>query len=247
MQYCVPRKKYQKGKKIGFVLIIILFIAVVLFISFFGFYLNSKENQVFKEKTYYYVCAMKTKGTKELENIKDDVKKVGGAGKIYKKENYNYLILNVYNDESLAKDVFEKNKINYPNAVTFELKRKSISKKVKKQIKGDEFLFRYIKNHNKYMENVFALSLKYLSGALSENKFCSEILNLKFKLDEINDEMLKLESNKLNDLVKNQVNLELYYYSAFFDNFFKNDKKDSIVCEFVVNLTILSVEFFNNL
>ena len=129
----------------------------------------------------------------------------------------------------------------------FELKKKTITKKVKRQIKSDGFVFSYIKKHNDFKKQVMSLSLNYLSGKISENKLCMEILDLKFKLDEINDEVSKLVGSEVYKIIKNQVNLEMYYYSAFFDDFFKSDKKDSVLCDFVVNLSILGIDFFNNL
>ena len=248
MQVYVTHKVLKK-KQFNFVRFAIFSAIAIVFalVIFLGFYLNSKHNQVFKQQTFYFVCAAKTKGTKELENMQDDVKTLGGAGKIYKTDNYNYLILNVYLDEEAAKEVLEKNREVYPNGVIFELKTNKIKDSIKRKVKNEETAYKFVKKFNSNIEEISELMFKYLSGSISENSLCSKILTIKFNLDDLSDEMKKIDNSEIGEVVKNYLNLELMYFSSFFNDFFDSDKKSSVVCDFMVCLSLLKIDFFNNL
>jgi hypothetical protein len=89
--------------------------------------------------------------------------------------------------------------------------------------------------------------MKFLSGEITENDLCSRFLSLKFGIDDLIGEIKLTEDNVYKSLTLNYVSLEEMYFSSFFNNFFESDKKSSILCEFVVGLMLLKIDFFNNL
>lgn len=249
MQYCVPRVKSKNKYKFFKIFILFVLVVLLIFVVFMGFYLSSKRNRIFKEKTYYFVCAQKSKGIKELENMQDGVKNLGGAGKIYKKDNYNYLMIYVYDDGEFANSVVLQNKEVYANGIVLELKTNKINSKTKKLISSNDTYYKYVKKLNNDVENILKLSLNYLSGNINENSMCSKILTIKFELDDLNDlfKNEKFDEEKICNHIKNYINLEILYFASFFDDFIGSEKKSSILCEFAINLTLLYIDFFNNL
>lgn len=248
MQYFVTRLKQKRYKiKLSKCLIFLGIAAVFCVVIFLGFYLNSKQNKPLKEHSFYYVCAAKQKGVKSLEEMQESIKETGGAGLIYKKEKYNYIILNVYLDEESANNILEKNKEKYPRGEIFELKTNKLSSATKQQIKSNETIYKFIKVFNKNIEEIYLILMKYFSGEISENSICTKIMSIKFEIEDLSDQIESIEGNRIQTVTKNYLNLEIMYFESFLKNFLDSTKKRSILCEFLVNLTILKVEMFNNL
>lgn len=249
MQYfvtCKTKKSRQKSKAFFCVLIIILVLFLV-FIFGIALFFKSKQNKEFLEQRFYFVCATKSKNVKELENMQDEIKNLGGAGKIYNRDNINYLIINVYLEEESAKSVLKQNIEKFPSAEILELKTKIISRKRMQKLKNVEEAYMFLKEFNFLIKNSSQLMIDYLNSDVSENDLCSELLTVKFDFDDINVKISKIFESETKSLVQNYTNLTLMYFSNFFNSFFGSDKKYSIVCEFVVNLALLKIDFFNNL
>lgn len=248
MQYCVPRKKSLKKRVNWLKIFIVGGVSIVVFcVLFLGFYLSSKHNKIFKEKTFYYACASKTKKIKELENMQDDVKTLGGAGKIYQKDKYYYMILNVYLDEESATQVVENNKQIYPNGVVLEIKTDKISNSSRRSVRNNDGILKFLKKLILDVETVAELTLKYLSNDISENSFCSSVLLLKFDIDDLDIEIDMIKEGELKEITKTHINLEMMYFSNFLNNILDSDKKSSVACDFAVGLSLVCVDFFNNL
>ena len=79
------------------------------------------------------------------------------------------------------------------------------------------------------------LSMSKMSGNLSENAFCSEILKQKFRYEEMQSEIDGLQDLEIKNLINANVTLVLLYYNSFFNNYFDSDKKSSIICDFSVS------------
>lgn len=208
---------------------------------------RNKYKNEFLETSIHFVFAEKSKNIKELENIQDQVKEFGGAGKIYHKDGVYYLILNAYFDKESADLVVDNNKNIYMNAGVLELKTKKIESRTIKKIKATEFNVRFLKKLNSDLSKVIELQMKYFSGVVSENDLCSNLLTLKFEVDDLIYDIKSGDHANFKELVLNYSSLLEMYYSAFFNNFFDSDKKSSILCDFVVGLALLKIDFFNNL
>ena len=248
LQDYVPLKRAKNKRKTLIISAIIISVIILLFlIIYFVIFTKSKSKKEFLETSIYYVCAAKSKNKKELENMQDDVKNFGGAGKIYQKDEMYYLVLNAYYDKNSADLVAENNKEIYQDVNVLELKTKGVSNKTINKFKKSEVNFRFLKKMNSDLNAILDLQMKYLSGDITENDLCSKLLTLKFDNDDLIYDIKNFEENEFKDLVLNYANLKEIYFSTFFNSFFESDKKSSVICEFVVNLTLLKVDFFNNL
>lgn len=248
MQDYVPLKRVKDRREtLIFSAIIFIFIILICVIIFVSIWLNKKTKKEFLETSIFFVCANVSKNKKELENMQDNVKDFGGAGKIYQKDEFYYLIINSYFDKESAELVVNNNKKVYENIQILELKTKTISNKIRKKFKNQEVNFKFLKKMNKNLSETFDLQMKFLSGEITDNDLCSKLLTLKFDNDDLIDEIKAVEDNDYGDLVLNYANLEAMYFASFFNNFFESDKKSSVICEFVVSLALLKVDFFNNL
>lgn len=248
MQDYVPLKRAKNKREILiFSAIILIFIILICVIIFVSIWLNKKSKKEFLETSIFFVCANVSKNKKELENMQDNVKDFGGAGKIYQKNEFYYLIINSYYDKESAELVVENNKVVYENIQVLELKTKTVSNKTRKKFKNQEINLKFLKKLNKNLSEIFNLEMRFLSGEITDNDLCSKLLTLKFDNDDLIEEIKSAEDNDYGDLVLNYANLEEMYFSSFFNNFFESDKKSSVICEFVVSLALLKVDFFNNL
>ena len=248
MQESVTFKRLKKRKNNHLKIVIIFFvIAIFSAIIAIGFYLKKKQDSVFFQQSFYFVYASKSKKTSSLEKMQDKLKELGGAGKIYKKDEYYYLIINVYLNEELASQVASDNKAVYESVGVLEIKTKKLNRNSKNAMKNNESALDYVKKFNKSIDEISELQIKYLSSEISENDLCSDILTMKFNFEDLNDSLKIADDSEIKNLVNNYLNLNLMYYSSFFNTFFDSTKKVSVLCEFVVNLTLLKVDLFNNL
>ena len=221
---------------------IVLLVLIFSVIIALGVYANLRNNKNFKSKNFYFVCAMKSKKIKDVEAIQENVKKLGGAGKIYFKNNFYYLILNVYFDAESAKQVVDSNKNIYQDGLFFELKTEKIENSVKRQIKENDilkvaYLFMF--------QNI--IDVANFSGKVSENVFCSEVLKIKFELEKLKTELEKCGVDEVCKGFYSFIDLMIIYYSNFLGDYFESDKKSSFICQFLVDLVFVYVDFINNL
>ncbi len=246
MQDLVTGKIYLKHKPLKFLMIIfIILVVVVVFVL--GFYFKSKSYSEFAETKYYFLVAKKSKNPKEIINMQDSVKSAGGAGVVYQKNNYDYLIVTVYNDESIANEVLRLNKEKFNVAEILEIKTKRLKKAKKNQVKACFVLDSMIKKLNKTIDSVMNYVMQYLKQGLTDNKLCSNILVLRFDFDELLKRIDEIDDEKLKSFTYSYLNLAIMYFSNFINNFFGSTKKQSVLCDFVVNLVFLKIEIFNNL
>ena len=248
MQDYVPLERWRNIRKTLIIsvitLIFIIFICAIFFI-FLSLKKNTKKD--FLEQSMFYVCAAKSKNIKELENMQDNVKEFGGAGKIYQKDGYYYLILNSYLDKESAENVAGNNKTVYENVQVLELCTKKVSNKVIQKFKQSEINMKFLKKLNNDLNEIFVLQMQFLSGEISENDLCSKLLTLKFDNADLIAEIKLSDDGEFKSLILNFASMKEMYFNLFFNSFFDSDKKSSIICEFVVGLSLLKVDFFNNL
>lgn len=247
-QYFVTHGNIKKKKnialKIGvFVLVVLIFSGVVAL----GFYSNFKHKKNFKQSTFYFVCATKSKKYKNIEAKQEDVKKLGGAGKIYQKDKFYYLVLSVYDDFESANQVADLNKEIYPEIEVLEIKTEKIATKEQFNVKNNEKLYQFFKLSRSSVFDMIGLVVDRLSGDLSENKFCSCVLKSKFEFEDCKQNVEKIEDAELKNLLNSNISLMIMYHDAFLNSYFDSDKKNSVVCDFVVSLVLVYIDFINNL
>lgn len=248
MQYFVTSKTLKKRKKHYFnILFILVLFFILLIFTIIGFYLKRKQEIPFSRQSFYYVYAAKSKSINTLKYMQEDLKLQGGAGKIFKHDNVFYLLINVYLNEELAYNVVDENKNFYKDAGVFELKTKKIHKNNIYLIKKNEVVFEFIDYLNCSIDGVYNLLLKYLSSEISDNELASKLLLKKFDLNELYNEINNLENTNYIKIIKKFLNLNLMYYENFINNFFDSLTKNSKLCNFFIDLTILKLDLFNNL
>lgn len=247
MQDYVPLKRNNKTSQMRIISVISIIFIFFIFLIFLAFVLHFKRDKMFKQTTFYFVYAEKSQNSSDLENLSEKIKNLGGAGKIFQYEKYYYLILNVYNDEESAENVVKNNKEIYENISVLKLSSKKISYKTAKTIKQSAPSVSYIKNLNLAFNEIYQQGLEYLAGKISDNDLCVAILKLKFDLE---DDILMLKtdkSQKYSAICYEFANLEQMYFNSFFDKVFDSDIKTSVLCEFMVQMALLKLDFFNNL
>lgn len=247
MQDYVPLKKIRKSFKMRIISAVIVILFFLIFIVILAFVLHFKRDKMLKQSTFYFVYVEKSQNSNNLEILSEKVKDLGGAGKIFQYEKYYYLILSVYTDEESAEDIVRKNKKLYENIEILKLSLKNVSNKTAKIIKKLQASVSYIKNLNSAVDEIYKLNLEYLSGKLSDNDLCVAVLKLKFDLEEV---ILNLKAEKMEEysaLCYEYANLEKMYFDLFFDKVFDSDIKNSVLCEFMVQMALLKIDFFNNL
>lgn len=241
------KRRKNKSQTLIFSVIIAIIIIFFILVILISIYSRNKYSKEFVETSFYFVYVEKSKNLKELENMQDNLKELGGAGKIYQKENVYYLLSNVYDNQESAKSVVENNKAVYPNADVLEIKTKKVKNSIIRKYRENEINFKFVKNLNQTIKNICDFQMKYLSGLISENDLCSSLLTIKFDLDDVIKSVNQAEENEYKELILNYSNLEQMYFSMFFNSFFESSKKSSVLCEFVVGIVILKIDFSNNL
>lgn len=247
MQDYVPLKRLRKVPKmriISLVSVIFIFFIILIFLALALYF---KRDKVFKQTTFYFVYAEKSRKSNELEVLSEKVKNLGGAGNVIQYENCYYLILSVYSDEKSAENVVKNNKEIYENISFLKLSSKKISYKTAKKIKWSAQCVSYIKNLNLAVNEIYQLELKYLSGKISDNDLCVAVLKLKFDLEDVVLMLKPNKAEKYSALCYEFASLEQMYFNLFFDKVFDSDIKTSVLCEFMVQMALLRLDFFNNL
>ena len=247
MQGYVPqvylKRKPKLNIKLIVALVLVIFLCGTVLIISLG---KNKSYDVFERTTFYYVSAKSSKKNKDLEHLSSSVKSLGGAGITIKhKENY-YMIVNVYLDKSDAEEIAASIKSQFVDSEVVEVKIDSISKQNKSEIKSNSELKRFFKLFNNMIQDIQNTQMMYLSGEITESELCKEIINYKMKLED-SKVMLKEIETSVSKLVQEYQNMLSIYFEKFFNEFFGCIKKHSILCDFVVNLTIVKTNLFDNL
>lgn len=250
MQESVSLIRYKNKPKLNLKIIVAICLGVMFGgVIILSFYIKNRQIDVFKQQSFYYVYAYKSKKAKTLEKYQDLLKETGGAGKICRFEDNYYLIINVYLSEEFAQSVVSKNLDQYIDCGVIEVKSKSFSKISKNKLKRDEVLVSMIKNLNNDIFKLESFMIEYLNEKVSDNHLCSQILKMQFDLDYLKNSSISADEDGRTDLsiIASYLDLELVYYSNFINDFLYSSKKSSVLCEFFVDLTLLKLDFFNNL
>lgn len=249
MQGYVPYVRARRKKKQYIVPLIFLLVTILVITTIIVMVSNkNKKNKIFESTHLYYVYVESSTTTHSLKVKQEVVKSLGGAGKIFEHKNMYYLLTSVYQSKSSAEEVKKNLSQNFENCGILEIETKKISSKNKNLILNNieilEYL-KYIQNFNKELNNNY---IKYLSGEMSESKFVSFLLTNKLSINEKIKNLSDIkEKNNLLDHFNNNVNMNLFYIENFLDNFFQSSKKQSLVCELALNISMQLCEMFDNL
>ena len=244
-QYLVTadRQKNCVTKKVRVLAFLFLSVFVALAVVCFGD--AKKNNDVFGSKKIFVVFAESSKNQNNLTNTVENVKKLGGSGRIVEKQGVFFVVVNVYFDEGDAKNVQMQVKSSFENSgvVVFEIQK--IKNKTIQKIKKNQSVFEFFKFLSAETNNIHQYQIDYFSGNITLNKLCSLVLAEKLVLEE---KIKSLESLKQEwKSVFDNANLLLWHYNNFLDNIFISQKKQALVCDFSVNVAFCLLESHNNL
>ena len=244
-QYLVTadRQKNCVTKKVK--VIFFLFLAVFVGIAVVCFSDAKKNNNVFGSKKIFMVFAESSKNQNSLINTIENVKKLGGSGRVVEKQGVFFVVVNVYFSESDAKNVQMqvKNEFEKSGVEIFEVKK--IKNNIIQKIKKNQSVFEYLKFVSNQTTTMHQYQIDYLSGNITLNKLCSLVLAEKLVLEEKIKSLEPLKQ-EWKDVFDN-ANLLLWHYNNFLDNIFISQKKQALVCDFAVNVTFCLLESHNNL
>ena len=244
-QYLVTadRQKNCVTKKVK--VIFFLFLAVFVGIAVVCFSDAKKNNNVFGSKKIFMVFAESSKNQNSLINTIENVKKLGGSGRVVEKQGVFFVVVNVYFSESDAKNVQMqvKNEFEKSGVEIFEIKK--IKNNIIQKIKKNQSVFEYLKFVSNQTTTMHQYQIDYLSGNITLNKLCSLVLAEKLVLEEKIKSLEPLKQ-EWKDVFDN-ANLLLWHYNNFLDNIFISQKKQALVCDFAVNVTFCLLESHNNL
>lgn len=183
-----------------------------------------------------------------LESTQDLVKKLGGAGVVYKYHNTYHLVTSFYLDVREAKEIATGLAESYQNAGILTLKVDKISRSARNTVSNNHYALEFLKNLYHLTNDMQEDSMKYLSGNLAESDLCRNLLKEKLKFQELleNISEIKSEDTIFESLYESNARL-LEYIDSFFDRFYQSSKKRSLVCELGLNIAIEYFELFNNL
>lgn len=225
--------------------IFFLFLAVFVGIAVVCFSDAKKNNNVFGSKKIFMVFAESSKNQNFLINTIENVKKLGGSGRVVEKQGVFFVVVNVYFSESDAKNVQMqvKNEFEKSGVEIFEVKK--IKNNIIQKIKKNQSVFEYLKFVSNQTTTMHQYQIDYLSGNITLNKLCSLVLAEKLVLEEKIKSLEPLKQ-EWKDVFDN-ANLLLWHYNNFLDNIFISQKKQSLVCDFAVNVAFCLLESHNNL
>ncbi len=245
LQVCVTHKVKRKmsSTQIKSALCIILFFLIfgTILISLI---VSRKKENLFYGQNLYFVYTSKTKNVSSLENEKDMVKNLGGAGVVFLHNKEYYLICNVYIKKDEAEEIKKGIAENYHNAGILEITAKKV-KNIKhfKQNEDSKNMLKFIKN------NLFELAqteIDFISGKISEGKLGAWTLSKKQELEQLISKNIET-SDELARNMCSYAKLIVLQYDNFLNQFYFKSNKQSLFCEFVVNFSLIFADMWNYL
>lgn len=245
LQVCVTQKVKRKisSAQIKSAICVILFF-LILGTILISLIVSRKKENLFYGQNLYLVYTSKTKNVSSLENEKDMVKNLGGAGVVFLRNKEYYLICNVYLKKDEAEEIKKGIAENYNNAGILEISAKKV-KNIKhfKHNEDSKNMLKFIKN------NLFELAeteIDFISGNISEGKLGAWALSKKQELEQLISK--NIETN--DEIVRNMCSyakLIVLQYDNFLNQFYIKSNKQSLFCEFVVNFSLIFADMWNYL
>ena len=245
LQVCVTQKVKRKisSAQIKSAICVILFF-LILGTILISLIVSRKKENLFYGQNLYLVYTSKTKNVSSLENEKDMVKNLGGAGVVFLFKKEYYLICNVYLKKDEAEEIKKGIAENYNNAGILEISAKKV-KNIKhfKQNEDSKNMLKFIKN------NLFELAqteIDFISGNISEGKLGAWALSKKQELEQLISKNIETNDEIVRNLCS-YAKLIVLQYDNFLNQFYIKSNKQSLFCEFVVNFSLIFADMWNYL
>ncbi len=242
--YFLRKSRKRQGKRaIGFLLSFV-FVAVIVAVSL-AFAFKPKSDSFLGEKKFYFVYTNFNLKKDPLSDEQELIKKLGGSGVLMLHDNRYYLIANVYFSSEEAEEIKENINKSFPNCGIITV-TESLSKAQKRAVKSNENVYACFRFFSKFLIELQANSMKYIAGSLSESGLCSEIMAKKLEIAELIKENSK-NSDELGKKVLSNLSLAEKFLSNFFDEFFNSNKKQAVLAQLTVNLSLSWCNLIDNL
>lgn len=242
---CVARKKSQKNKiKSVFVVILTIFVFMFLFVFLVAM---KKKIVCFEKQDFYLVSAYQSKKESLCLEKKDLVKDLGGAGVIcFVKERY-HLIVNAYLSKDDADEVAEKTKETFEETEVIKLSAKEISKKNAERFRKETTAYQFFKKKQAFFKDFLELEMKYLKGDISNGQMISQLISKKLEFETLLKDIESFNKKEGFLILRDGLNAFVLEFEKLFDSFFESRKKQSLICEFYVNLVKVNVQMCEKL
>ena len=246
MQITVTQGALQKGHKTAsksvittILVFIFAFVSIVILIAV------RKKTLVFEEQYFYFVCADSSKKVGILDNEKEYLKNIGGAAVTHFYKNDYYLVANVYLMPADAEEI-KANLINdFSRAEVVVIKSEKFSKNVKKIIKQDAELLKFVEFLYKFNKELCSTSLDFYSGKITESEFISGFITKNLKFDELKKEITG--DGEVYNVFREYSSLFALQLSSFLNNFYLAKNKQNYVSAYYVGFVINYLEFYDSL
>lgn len=236
----------HKSKKILIIFLTVIFICLILISFLLWLSLKSKKKNYFVDSEIYLVYFEKSKKQSNLRELQSFVKNLGGSGEIMKKDDEYFLTLSVYESlqdaEDVLKGIFEISQ----NAGLVKLKINKLSKNIKSKLSKSDELNNLVLFLGDFTKNIINYQLQYLADNITDKQLVSFLLDKKLNLESYM-KYLEILDDEIGKMSLNTINSMLLYINNLFDNFFESSKKNSLVTNLSVNLSLIYVDYINNL
>ena len=243
----VPYKAARKRAKnsIKSAIAVILFFIFLLGIFMCLVYFRKVE-KCYEKQVFYAVYVEKNKRKIDADNI-ELVKKLGGAGNVlFFKEEY-YLIANVYLKEDDADEIAKGLASTFFGSGVIKIEHDSISRKKAMHIAQNLSVSKFFEKFYVFLSDFEEWQMQYVVGNLAESEFLTKLLKVKLDFETIVGEFENPDNEKIFDDIKTHGHMCLNYLQGFFNEFFKESKRESMICALKFNLAKLKVDLFDNL
>lgn len=242
---CVAHKKSQKNKiKSAFAVILVIFVFMFLFVFLVAM---KKKIVCFEKQDFYLVSACQSKKEALCLEKKDLVKDLGGAGVVcFVKERYR-LVVNAYLSKDDANEVAGKIKESFTETEVIKLSAKEISRKNAERFRKETSVYRFFKKKQAFFKEFLELEMKYLKGDISNGQMISQLISKKLEFETLLKEIESFNKKEGFLILRDGLNAFVLEFEKLFDSFFESRKKQSLICEFYVNLVKMNVQMCEKL
>ena len=237
-------KKHAKTQIKSVIATILFFVFLALIFMCLVYF--RKVEKCYEKQEFYVVYVSKNKRKIDADSV-ELLKKLGGAGSVlFFKEEY-YLVANVYIKESDAKEIADGMTSTFAGAGVIKIGHESISRKKAVHIAQNLSVSKFFEKYYAFLHDLESWQMKYVVGKFGESEFLTKLLKVKLEFENIVGEFENPNNEKLFDDIKTHAHMCINYFQSFFDEFLKQSKKESMICDFKFKLAMLKVDLFDNL
>ena len=240
----VVKKKHAKTPIKSVIIMILFFIFLMLIFMCLVYF--RKVEKCYEKQKFYAVYVSKNKRKIDGDSV-ELLKKLGGAGNVlFFKEEY-YLIANVYFSEADAKEIANGLVSTFADSGVIKLEHNSIPRKKALHIAQNLSVSKFFEKYYVFLSELEGWQMQYVSGKLDESEFLTRLLRVKLEFESIVEEFENPEDEKIFEDIKTHAHMCLNLLQNFFDDFLKQSKKESMICELKLQLIKLKIDLFDNL